>query len=289
MKKMSNSLGRGFEFTGLCLKVLWLDKKLVVFPFFSILALAALYGNLFGTTIKSGEILELVSRMYRNREFANNPVFWIDLFALYFATSFIIIFFNSCVIYCVNRRLQGETTSIFGGFGASFRVIHLILAWVLFATTVKIILDALGRVSGVFAQLLFGGISIAWNLATFFSVPVLVMDRVGPIEAMRRSAKAFARTWGETLGSDFGLGSVLSLIGFFCLIPGATGYEFLETAPEVAFRNIAISAVLFLLLGLLGMTLNSILRALLYVYAVQGHLPGEAGINEAILRNAFKP
>ena len=48
---------------------------------------------------------------------------------------------------------------------------------------------------------------LAWGLATFFVVPVLAVEGLGPIAAVSRSASVFRHRWGETLSGDLTVGS----------------------------------------------------------------------------------
>src|SRR5438477_383982 len=55
-------------------------------------------------------------------------------------------------------------------------------------------------------------------LAVFLVVPVIVVERVGPIEALRRSSALFRKTWGERTIAGFGFGFVYVLF-----VPPALG------------------------------------------------------------------
>ena len=46
-------------------------------------------------------------------------------------------------------------------------------------------------------RLVGGWIGLAWTLASYFVVPVLAAEDVGPAEALQRSADLFRETWGE--------------------------------------------------------------------------------------------
>lgn len=45
---------------------------------------------------------------------------------------------------------------------------------------------------------------IAWAIVTYFVVPVLVVDGVGPIQAVKRSSAILKRTWGESVAVQAG-------------------------------------------------------------------------------------
>jgi len=53
---------------------------------------------------------------------------------------------------------------------------------------------------------------LAWNLATFLVVPVLVAEEVGPFEAVKRSAQLLKRTWGEQIVGNLSIGGIFGLL-----------------------------------------------------------------------------
>ena len=69
--------------------------------------------------------------------------------------------------------------------------------------------------------LVSGILGFAWSMATYFVVPTLAAEEIGPIEALKRSAKTIKSKWGESIGAGFSLGLfnlagiVLALISGF--------------------------------------------------------------------------
>ena len=61
-----------------------------------------------------------------------------------------------------------------------------------------------GALAGAIAARLGG---VAWSLATFFVVPIILDEGAGPVTAIRRSASLLRETWGQQLagGAAFGL------------------------------------------------------------------------------------
>jgi len=64
--------------------------------------------------------------------------------------------------------------------------------------TVGLLLRALEERVGWVGQLVLKLVGVAWALATFLVVPVLVTRDVGPIEAVKASADLLRRTWART-------------------------------------------------------------------------------------------
>ena len=54
---------------------------------------------------------------------------------------------------------------------------------------------------------------------TFLVLPVLVVEQIGPIQAVKRSAELFKRTWGENMIANAGIGLVALVATFVGVIP----------------------------------------------------------------------
>ena len=113
-------------------------------------------------------------------------------------------------------------------------------------------------------------IGVAWWMATFFIVPILVLERAGVLDGMKESPKLFKETWGEDVGSHMGTGILQGIvILLFVLI--ALPLMFLGEAGGVL-------AVVIVLLGiglsvLFFTTVESVNRASLFYYAKTGEIP----------------
>jgi hypothetical protein len=88
-------------------------------------------------------------------------------------------------------------------------------------TILRAIQDRLGSVG----KIITGLIGVAWSIATFFVVPVIAYENLGPIGAFKRSVLLMKEKWGEKLGATFSFG-IIQLVGFVLLaIPAfALGY-----------------------------------------------------------------
>lgn len=281
-------IARGFTLAGMSFKVLWLDKELLLFPLMSLIALALVYGGILSPFLLTGGMETFLARFENPEALMNDPAYWVVLFIFYVLTSFVVIFFNAALIFCAMIRLHGGDPTVMDGLRSSWRVLPQIFAWALFASTVKLLIDLVASRSDFLSRLIAGAMNLAWGIATYFAVPVLVIEEVGPIDAIRQSAATIRKTWGEALTSHLGLGTLQGLVIFLCLIPAFTGSEFIETDPPRAIWNFALSAGLVFLVTLVGITLNGIVRAALYIYAVKGHMPGGL-MDERVLKEAFGP
>jgi hypothetical protein len=165
-----------------------------------------------------------------------------------------------------------------------------ILTWSLLTSTVgtvlQIIQDRLGFLGAIVNWV--GG--LAWGIATFVVVPVLVAEDVGPVTAIKRSAHVLRETWGTSLrtaGRGFILGLGLWLIpvavGAVGLVMALTGSG---TVLVFGIALIVVAAIGLIALSSLFGAIGAYARALIYRYAVGLPTPG---IETRVLAGAFQP
>jgi hypothetical protein len=118
---------------------------------------------------------------------------------------------------------------------------------------------------------------------------VIVVEGLGPIDAMRRSSAILKQTWGESVGGEGGLG-IISMLFFLpvVLLLGLLGTSGAEVwaSPPVAVALIAIVAVYVVALVVVFTALGTIFRAGTYVYATTGKAP--SNMDPALLQATFR-
>lgn len=289
MTRFLDAIAQGISLAGLCFRVLWLDKELLIFPLMSLLVLIGVYGGIFGPAFLDGEMPAFLTQYASEQEMMDDPAFWIVLFIMYFLTSFVVIFFNAALIFCAMIRLYGDNPTVMDGLRSSWRVLPQIFAWALFASSMKLLIDLVASRSDFLTRLVVGALNIAWGIATFFAIPVLVVEEVGPFKAIKQSAATIRKTWGEALVSNLGIGVLQGFALMLALAPAVLSAGAFETDPDRVIFNFAVSGILAFMVVLVGVTLNGILKAALYIYAVNGSLPPQSGIDDSVLRDAFRP
>lgn len=267
---MFERISNGWILTKQSWAVLKLDKELLLFPLISgiccLLVLASFALPLIGT--------DYFSTVMDEGTVTQDPIAWVILFAFYFANYFVIVFFNTALIACAIIRFRGGDPTVMDGMRASMSRLPQILAWALVSATVGLILRAIESYSekaGQFAAALLGG---AWSIATYFVVPVLVVEKADPISAVKRSFAVLRKTWGESLVANFGIG-ILTFLGILAsMVPLVLGI--IAVANGVTIPGailVAFGVVLMITISLISSALNSILLGALYLYAADGEVP----------------
>jgi len=260
--------------------VLQQDKKLLILPAISGTLLFLLVGIGVGALVV---VIASKPEFQGNRGSSQNAaaelresmgVLWyVAIGVIYFVTHFVMTFFQTALMACIMERLDGRTPSLRAGLALACTRIPQLLAWSLLTATVGVVLNVFKEKAGWLGRLLLGGIEAVWNIATFFVVPVLVVEGVGPITAVKRSATVVRRQWGEALITQFGFSMItglMALVSAFILIGGGT-------AISIATNSFAPGAVCILLwiafavaLSLVSSVMRSILIAATYRMAFAG-------------------
>ena len=251
----------GWQLTKTSLRVLRKDKELLVFPLISgivlILLLAGFIGGMFVA-------------------FGFEAIFggastWIlvGVMVVYYVLAFFVsFFFNAAVIGAATIRLNGGNPTLADGLHIARQNVGRIFLWAVFAGTVAMILRAIQERLGFLGKIVMGLVGIAWSLATYFVVPVLIYEKLGPWAAVKRSAHLFKTTWGETLVGGFSMGAIFVLAGFAGVLPIVLGAVLAGVAGLLI--GLVVAVVYWIILGLVASAASSILIAALYRYATTG-------------------
>ncbi len=278
-------LSTGWTAAKACLEVLQRDKKLVLFPLLSGISCLIVLAS-FAIPLAVAKPAFLAAFLDEEADVHTTPVwFWLLLFAFYFVNYFVIYFFNSALVYCALARFRGQDVSADDGLRAAARRLPELLAWSLVSATVGLLLKWVENANekvGAFVSAILGA---AWSVATYFVVPVLVVEGVGPLKAIERSWAVLKRTWGESIGGHAGIGWALLpfwLLGVLVLVLGVFA---LTKSAALGVFLLAVAVLYMLVLGLVDATLKGILLGALYLYATAGEVPEEFG--KRVLKRAF--
>jgi hypothetical protein len=218
-----------------------------------------------------------------------NPLIYVLLFLFYLVSYTVIIFFNAALIFCVRNILHGQPATFSEGMGMAWRNIGKILGWAAVAATVGMVLQAIRENAGWVGSLISGLAGMAWNLLTFFVVPVLVFEGLGPIEAIKRSGSIFKQTWGESMVGQFSIGAIFALLSILGIAPIAIGIALTAGGGSglLVIGGALIAAVYWLTLAVVGASLSGIYRTALYDYATTGQV--SAAFSQQAIVGAFRP
>jgi hypothetical protein len=249
--------------------VLRADKELIVFPIVSAIGVVIV-------TVSFALPILLTSFVDAVVAGGATVLGIVVLFLFYLAQYFVIFFANSALVGAVMIRLRGGDPTIGDGFRIAFDHVGALLAYALISATVGVILRWLS-------------VGLAWNIATYLVVPVLVMEGVGPVAGIKRSVALLRKTWGEQIVGSFSIALVFGLLALLVALLGVGSIVLALMAESVALIVLAVSAVVLSLafLALASTTLSGIYTAAVYSYAVTGETGGF--FREDLVEQTFRP
>ncbi len=265
-----------FELMKMSWRVLMKDRELILFPIFAGITLLITIGIFAAIASTTGTLERMDEQVTEEAQFIDMVL----ALGLYISGYFIVIFFNAALIAAALERLRGGDPNVSSGLRAATTRLPQILGWAIIAAIVGLILQiARNRTDNFLGRLALSMVGGIWAYMTFFVVPVLVAEGIGPIEAIKRSGAMFRRSWGRQFAASFGFGLVYIVA---CLV------SFLPAAAIFAVSPIAgiFSGVLLVGLAFSSVqALEGIFKAALYEYS-NGETP--QGFDRTTLSGAYR-
>lgn len=264
-----NRVSNTFKMMKSCLDVLKKDRELILFPVFAAISVA-----IFVLIMSAGGYLDNL-----DTEQGGSLA---PLILLIFGANFLIVFFNSALVSAALERLRGGDPNVKSGLSHAIKHIHHIFFWSIIVTIVAILIAIIRgdrRENSIFREIFASIIQAGWAMMTFFVVPIIVSENIGPINAIKRSTSLFKQTWGDQVVANFGFG-IFQLFGV--LLGVVVGWFFGLFSPvlgAVLGGSLAVMSVAIIY------TLEGIYKAALYEFAL-GEKPLE--FQQEDLRTAYQ-
>jgi hypothetical protein len=261
-------IARSFRLVAQSFHVLMQDRELMILPLLSGIVMAAVVASFaFGAGITTID--------------APGPESYLPLFLMYVALYAVGLFFQCAVVAGATERMRGGDPTVTSALAAASRRMSAIVLWALLAATVGMVLRAVQDRVGFIGKVVVAMVGAAWSLATFFVVPVLVLEDVSVKDVLGRSFNVLRGTWGETFVGGASLG-----IAAFCAwvtLVAVTGLA----ASLIGTPALLLFGVGAILLMIFFSALQGVYVASLYRYATEGAVA--AGFDRDVLSAAFVP
>lgn len=283
---MFASMSRGWALTKTSFRVLKLDKEILLLPVLSALTMLALI--VVGVVAVSGLGIATEGT-------GADWTMWLAIFALYVVGYFIVLFFNAAVIECAMIRFNGGDPVVRDGLRKAWSRKGRIFQWAIVAATVGLLLNMLRQamrnqespvariVGSIFAWL----VEAAWYVVTFFVMPILIYQDVGPIQALKNSWGTVKRAGGEGFVGMFAVNG-LFFVGFLLTAGVAFLIAYLGgfTAGAIMIA-VALFVVVAAALSIVQSALQGILVAAAYKYVQDGRMPDALGGDVQVVQNPY--
>ena len=278
---MFERFSRSWELIKASGAVLRQDQELLLFPLFSAIATLVVSASFIVPLVLTGALEQT------GAQGTEAPVL-VFVFLFYLVQYFIIFFFNSALVGAAMIRLDGGDPTVRDGLRIAGSRVVQIVGYAAIAATVGLILRIIEERAGFIGRWIAGLLGVAFTVATFLTVPILVSREIGPMEAVKESAALLKKTWGENIIGNAGMGVV-----FFLFYLGAIGIGllFIFTVAQTGSVPLMILVCAIVALAVIGLALvqaalQGVYSAALYRYASDGNV-GES-FSSTLLGEAFR-
>jgi hypothetical protein len=272
-------LNRSWQIVKESYRVLVANPALLIFPVLSGIAVLIVSIPFFGIMAASG----IASR---HHHFSMQGVHYLVTALSYFANYLVIVFFNSALVACAHEALQGRKTTVGYGLQVAISRLPQIIGWAALAATVGTALRLIGERLGFVGTIVTGFLGVAWNIAVFFVVPELVIDKESPVSALKKSTAMLKDTWGERLVVGVGAGYSMIWVVLLGMIPVAAMIFFLSNNMLLLGAMAGIGLALYIVaVCVIFSAITTIFQTALYLYCRDGKAP--IGFGEQSMQAAF--
>jgi Family of unknown function (DUF6159) len=272
---------RGWQLTKTSWRVVAGDRSLIAFPVISAIAALICAGIFFGA---GAGVL------------GSNSLEWVGIVLIVIGLYLLIaisVFCGVALSACASRALEGQDTTVSEGVAAARARLGVIFAWagvqLVVGALISIIQALLREAGGQIVGSIIGGLAdLAWTVATFFVIPVIALEGLGPRDAIKRSSAVLRERWGEGVTGSFAIGGIMFLLGWLPAIALIVlGIAASGSSGALGGVLIALGVIVLVIAGVLQTTIMAVFRVALFRFATESAELGGFGHDE--LNAAFRP
>lgn len=189
------------------------------------------------------------------------------------ATSATVIF-NVALVFAATDRIEGRTPTVARSLAQAWQRKGVIFRWAILSAIVGTAIRLLEERLGLVGRLIGFAGGLAWAVATFFVIPVLAYENVGPLEAVKRSSSILKNCFGTIARSGLRFGVLFLGLSLGAIAVIALGV--LVAAAHVVIAGVAVAVVgVVLLIGIsmYAAAAGMYMRTILYRYATHQVIP----------------
>ena len=210
-----------------------------------------------------------------------------------YAAIFFVVYFNVALAGATRLSMDGRDTTPADGLAVARERRGLIARWALVQFALGVLTRVAQRlmgdsVGGVIAAVALGLTALVWSVASFFAIPLLALEGLGPKDTLKRSASLIRERWGEGLVGYTAINTAVFLVA---IVPLAmlfnAAFVTIEADRTVGAVIGVIAIVALIATCTISSALSVIFRVGLYRYSTEGQVP--AGFEQEDMASAFQP
>lgn len=277
-----SKLGRGWSLTKSSWRVLVLDKELVLVTFISVLLCVAM---VMGALTVSAQFLYGETHNF-------NSISQIAIgYAFIVLVTVISTFVTASIVAGATERFRGGDPTLRSCITAALRKFYPLLIFGLFMGSVGYVLQLLEDRLPVAGSIAVWLVDASWAIANFFSIPAIVLSdkNIMPLTATKRSVQIIKKAWGESIVAQATVGivgtvAVISFVAISSILLMGIASIASGLATGIGFGLAGIGLLTILVVF---STLNGIVKAALYHYAMTGKPPAQ--FDKKLLQTSMTP
>jgi hypothetical protein len=171
-----------------------------------------------------------------------------------YAASFLVIYYNVILAAAADDALDGREPDIAAARQVAKNRIPTIAGWALVSALVSLVFAILRDRGGVAGRIAASFGAAIWGLVTFLVIPVLALEGIGPVDAIKRSGSLVRNRWGQQVTGNFVIGGIATvftfigaaaIVGGVVLMAGGSGMGILGGVLVVLGLVTAVAAAVF--------------------------------------------
>ena len=209
--------------------------------------------------------------------------------------AFVHVFTQATVMAAANQRFEGQAPTVGTGLGQAKTQFGNLTKFALLEATVGTILRAVRENLQMLGNFISFAGGLAWAVSSYFALPVILFEGLGPIASVKRSVSIIKEKWGSALRLNLFAGAAFLLIwlalfgGFFASLAALvlqSESDFQDVPMLVAsISGMVGSVVLMIGIAFVQQTVMSYACVALYRYAVGKSVPG---FDPQLMQSAFR-
>lgn len=184
------------------------------------------------------------------------------------------VFFNVALATAASAAFDGERMSAGEAVRIAWGKRGRIAAWSLISALVGVVISEIASRLPGGAKLVGWLAGAAWGLATIFVVPILAMDSVGAVSAVKRSAGLVKSRWGEGVTGNVAIGAWSVIVAIPAAIVLGIGAALLATQPGAGLALVATGLVALVGISTVVAATRQVFAVALYRYAIDAPIGG---------------
>jgi Family of unknown function (DUF6159) len=259
------------------------DRKLLVLPLVSLITIG-LSGAAWLVTVWSVHPLVQTRTVFdgfgmKEKTGLSLTPLTIAMLAFGFAVlTFVSMFFNAALIYGANQRLSGQEPTLRSSLRGAGKHVGPIALWALFSATIVVVARGAAQRAGLLGRIVISIVGTLWAVATFFVLPILIIEGASVNEAFDRSKSMVRRTWGEQVIGNAAISYLFGPVMLITMIIVGLGAIF------VSYWLLLLLPFVLLAVITLSNAVSVVFSTVLYHFANSGFVP--AG---QLLYDSYKP